>query len=498
MWAFAIWQRHARKLFFARDRFGVKPLYYHYRRPVFCMASEPKAILKLFPECRRVAERTLAEFLAWGRLYASGSSFYRGVESLPPAHCGEFALDDAALRTWRYWDYPTSQTGSVDLETATEEFSELIEDAVRIRLRSDVPVGVTLSGGLDSTAILTASMKASGSPRPCFTAVYEGHDRGEAAWAQIAAAPYGIRPIEVPAPGGDWIALMREISWHMDGPGYSPAVFPLWNIMAQARKLDVPVLLEGQGADESLAGYPQYMALAILASLKPRALFGEATMRLPALIRGALDTFSTRWTALWLLRELFPGATGFYRARVGAGSTLRPEYRLPLRSPDEASSAGSHGDPVNDRLWSDHARHILPGLLHYGDAISMAHSVESRLPFLDFRVVEWLFRQPAEVKLAEGRTKYVLRRYLSAAGQSEIAARRDKQGFPTPAERWLAADNGAIAREMLLAADSRVHEFCSPAGIQRLIEHHAAGKAGAGNHLYRLLSTEMWMRRCLA
>ena len=499
MWAFAIWLPAERRIVFARDRFGVKPFHYHHGRS-FCFASEPKAILRLFPQCRSADSRTLCEFLAWGKLHASDASFYRGLKTLPPAHCGEYRIDDGTLGISRYWDYPPVIAHATDSARADEEFAALFDDAVRVRLRSDVPVGITLSGGLDSTAVLAASMKTSASPRPCFTAVYDDEARGEAPWARTAAAPYGIEPIEVEAPRSQWIELLARISWHMDAPGYSPAVFPLWNIMAQARRRNVPVLLEGQGADEALAGYPQYMALAMLAGLKHAASgFSPAPLReIGSLMRGATQTFTLRWTALWLIREAFPGLTGMHRARVGAGSTLRPEFRLPLRDPGDSHQVPRYADPVNERLWRDHSADILPGLLHYGDAVSMAHSIESRLPFMDYRLVEWLFSRGSAIKLGGGRTKSVLRRYLAAAGQAAIAQRPDKQGFPTPVETWLAADGGAVAREHLLANDSRIREFCDPARIRRLVDLHARGGSGAGNHLYRLLSTESWMRECLA
>ncbi len=498
MWAFAIWEPRNRRLFLARDRFGVKPLYYRLDGSL-CFASEPKAILHLFPGCRTVDTRTLAEFLAWGRLYVSGASFYRGIGLLPPAHCAEYDADSGAFRVWRYWDYPADRNLPAESwEHATEAFSALLDDAVRIRLRSDVPVGITLSGGLDSSAVLAASAKSAQTVLPCFTAVYDAAHRGEAQWAAIAAEPYGIQPIEVPAPKHQWTDLLTQIAWHMDGPGYSPAVFPLWTIMAEARRRGVPVLLEGQGADEALGGYPQYMTLAILAELGRAAASWSAAPvgRALALSRGAARTFSARWLGLWLVRETFPFLKGWYRSQVGAASTLRNEYALPAGA-GAKECPDRYRDRVNNRLWMDHSARILPGLLHYGDAVSMAHSIESRLPFMDYRLVEWLFSQPADIKLGDGRTKRILRDYQSRNQQARIAARVDKQGFPTPAEQWLAQDNGAILRDTLLGPEARIREFCQPAAIERLVDFHCRGGRGAGNHLYRLVSTELWLRRCI-
>ncbi|NIO41381.1 MAG: asparagine synthetase B, partial [Burkholderiales bacterium] len=261
----------------------------------------------------------------------------------------------------------------------------------------------------------------------------------------------------------------------------------------------VPVLLEGQGADEALAGYPHYFAVAIWqqfvnASLRPnRANLCE----LRALLKGASRTFSPRWTLMWLARELLPSLTGPYRRRVGAGETLRSEYRLPLHEASAQRRSGRYADKVNNRLWADHSSAILPGLLQYGDAVSMAHSVESRLPFMDYRLVEWLFSRGSDIKLGHGQSKRILRSYLHRIGQQSIAERADKRGFPTPAERWLSEDNGAILREALLQTDSRLAEFCEPARMRRLVDAHCAGRGGTGNHLYRLLSSELWMRESL-
>src|SRR5262249_47054169 len=140
---------------------------------------------------------------------------------------------------------------------------------------------------------------------------------------------------------------------------------------------------------------------------------------------------------------------------------------------------------------------ILPGLLHYGDAISMAHGVESRLPFMDVRLVEWMFSNSDAVKVCEGETKWILREYLRSTGQDRIADRKDKQGYPTPIERWLADDHGAMVREILLGAERKITRFCTVRGMEELLKQHLAGRPGVGNHLYRLISAELWLRQCV-
>jgi asparagine synthase (glutamine-hydrolysing) len=499
MWAFAIWMPGERKLFFARDRFGVKPFYFRVGSEGFAFASEPKALLKLFPAHKRVNRQALCDFLADGRLYYRGRSFYEGVHVLAPAHYGEFSAETERLSTSRYWDYP-SEPVSAGNSDSVEELTGLLDDAVRLRLRSDVPVGLTLSGGLDSTAVLAGAMRAREDPLVCFTSVYGGAERGEADWAARAGDAYRIKPREVIAPQHHWEETLGKIAWHMDGPGYSPAVYPLWFIMEKARSSGVPVLLEGQGADELFGGYPWHAAIALttrLGSVFSRS-STEGVKDLIASMRGSVHAFTLRWIGLWLIREAFPALVDWNRDRVGALGALRPELlecrdTEPMRPP-----AAQWMEPLTSRLLLDHASEILPGLLHYGDAISMAHGVESRLPFLDYRLVEFAFSRADAFKVRSGRTKWLLREYLRRADQQRIAERRDKQGYPTPVERWLAEDDGAIAREVLMTPNARISEYCNPVQMERLIRHHARGRRGAGNHLYRLVSTELWLRSCLA
>jgi asparagine synthase (glutamine-hydrolysing) len=161
-------------------------------------------------------------------------------------------------------------------------------------------------------------------------------------------------------------------------------------------------------------------------------------------------------------------------------------------------SADHPSTSVNGRLTADLTREILPGLLHYGDAISMAHSIESRLPFLDYRLVEFASALPGDFKVGRGDTKRILRDHLRRVGLPAIANRRDKQGYPTPANTWLTSNGGELLRSELLAPGAEIQAFCRPDRLERLIDHHVAGRAGAGNHLYRLLTAQIWLRSCIS
>jgi asparagine synthase (glutamine-hydrolysing) len=492
MWAFVLWDPRVRQAFFARDRLGVKPFYYSARSGRFSVASEAKALLVLDPDLRQVDEGSLYRFLAEGRLYTGQRSFYAGIDVLPPGHCGTFTPGESSAAIHRYWAPPRAAEQPLAYGDAVRALGDLLHDSVRLRMRSDVPVGFTLSGGLDSSAVLqaAASTVAGDGKLQAFTSTYEtGGARpivDERRWARLVAGSYDVDLQEVPADVGDWVSVLKKVVWHMDGPGYSPAVFPLWKIMERARSRAIPVLLEGQGADELLGGYTQYAALAIWESLS-RGRLAAAARDYSSFAR----TFSLRMLTLYLVREKASFAVDAYRRRVGSLGTMDPEFSRRFKG--TAAPEPSPGT-VNSRLRLDLTQEILPGLLHYGDAISMAHSIESRLPFLDYRLVEFASSLPADFKVGRGDTKRILRDHLRSVGLPAIADRRDKLGYPTPADSWLSADGGALLRSELLSPGAEIHAYCRPDRLEQLIGRYVSGRKEAGNHLYRLLTTQLWLR----
>jgi asparagine synthase (glutamine-hydrolysing) len=492
MWAFAFWDPRRNRLLLARDRFGVKPLYFRKGSQGLAFASEPKALLALFPEHRAVSESALLDFLGNNLLYARGESFYQGIQVFPPAHYAVYDASTKNLKLAAYWGYPEGSSDSLSPEEAVAEFSALFDDAVRLRLRSDVPVGLTLSGGLDSTGILAAATRHAGAPLTSFTSVYGQGEMGELPWAQRASAAANSPLIPVEAPQQDWLQTLRQITWHMDAPGYSPAVYPLWHLMKRARADGVPVLLEGQGADEALAGYPQYAVLDLLSYIEGKS-EGRTLAGITARVRALKGTFSLPWLAAWSARELSPALLNWHRRRVGFQSLMRADVSLP-RMPEQRVI---DSDKVKERLLMDHSCSILPGLLHYGDAISMAHGIESRHPFMDYRLVEWMFKLPARLRFQHNETKWVLREYLRQNGQAAIGNRPDKKGYPTPVGKWLASEQGKEVEHLLLDRQSLLHQWCDPLKIKRLIEQNRQGVMASEHHLYKLLSTQLWLDQCI-
>lgn len=499
MWSFCIYDASKKILFFSRDRFGVKPFYYIFQKSIFSFSSEPKAILSLLPEERILNESTLYDFLMYGKLYEDNKSFYKNICSLASANCGIYNLNNNNLKIWEYWNYPDKCSNSTGHSKDMDEFNHLFNDAVKIRLRSDVEVGITLSGGLDSSAILGA-MSNHLSDVKCYTSVYPD-SKGESVWARKVTDHYGLRLIEVEASRENWISELENIYWHMDGPGYSPAVYPSKKIMDYASSNGTKVIIEGQGADEELGGYPQY-CIKYLNSLLMNPIESGAInskfMKFSNSLRNVIATFGLKVVLMWYLRETFPALKKIKHLYTGAGlSLLSEEYAAQYKNNQFKDIDLYQSDKVNNMLINDHSKSILPGLLHYGDIISMSASVEARQPFLDYRLVEWLFNKCSDIKINNGETKWLLRQYLKRINLNFIAERKDKQGYPTPIDNWMAHDDGKILKELLLSPDAKIRKYINFSKIKRIVDRHVDGNYRAGNHLYRLLTTEIWLNQCI-
>ncbi len=503
-WAFLIWDPRSRTAFFSRDRFAVKPLYYTRAKGALAIASEPKALLELYPELRRVNERALYRFLKESALYDHTDCFYDGIQLLQPAHYGIYKPEGDTLDIVRYWDWPDGESsGPGDVQA---QFDALFEDAVRLRMRSDVPVGITLSGGLDSTAVMSTAEKhlELGSVRmTAFTSVYENQPDSpvvdERKWAALAAQNCVHVDLQlVDAPNQLWLQTLRRIIGYMDGPGYSPAVFPLWHIARTASRQGVKVLMEGQGADELLGGYRDYAAAALLEKLGP-FLRRFKWLALWRELAGCFATFGAAAFLTRLSRLMFPWLIDLNYRHAGLLGVMRADFieranavleNLPVRNNTSASLA-------ENVMRFDFSSRELPGLLQYGDTVSMANGIESRLPFLDYRLVEFCARLPIEWKIRTGQTKYILREYLRRIGQAQIANRKDKKGYPTPIERLFKSNNGEMLRELLLGPDARISAYCDQEKIRKLLDRYLSGRNRSENPLYRLLSAELWLRECI-
>jgi asparagine synthase (glutamine-hydrolysing) len=473
MWALALWDERERRLVLSRDRFAIKPLCYSVRGSRICFASEPKAIVAAFPEEREPDRVEVAAFLAGARPDRGERTFFDNVRNVTAATCVEFTAE--AVRHTRYWRFvPGDETPKPDAE---ERFRELFADSVRLRMRSDVPVGACLSGGLDSSAIAGLVDVSPEQPMHCFSLRFDGWIHDEHRYAAMAAdARPGTFVVHWVRPEArDLVGTMRKIVWHHDAPTPVRGRLGQWFVMKEAGR-HVKVVLDGQGGDELLAGYSRFFIPYALDRLRRTAASSPARA---GMFRDLADlAWIESRSRLWFLaRAPLPYARRARRLRA----------------------KGPYRSRVNNELWDELTRDGLPEVLHAEDALSMAFSLESRTPFLDHRLVELCFSLPYTDKISGGWTKSILRRALADAVPAEILARRRKIGFSSPVTSWLRLDdNCRDVRGLLLDRTCLERGIFDRRRLERALSAFASGSQLSALHrtgeLWRWITLELWFQ----
>ncbi|MGE0710920.1 MAG: asparagine synthase (glutamine-hydrolyzing) [Planctomycetota bacterium] len=488
MFVVALWDERRRRLVLARDRFGIKPLYTYEHEGRLLFASEPKAILAVAPAARAVDEGVLGRFLAAGAQDEGRRTFFRGIEQAPPATLLSWELGAGAARRRerRYWEPPPP--GSARPRDPVAALRAALESSVELRLRSDVPVGTCLSGGLDSSAIVGLAAGIAREPVRTYTAVHDDPGYDERAFARAVVARHGCLGAEVtPNPGRDLVGLLDLIGWYHDEPCARPGLISQWFVMSLAAG-QVTVLLDGQGGDELLLGYvhqvPAYL----------RSLLGDARRQPGGLARLVHDA-----AALLGQPTTTPHGPGRLVAHLARAALERARPRRPSAlAPDLLAAAlpapggADQGAPVQRLLRDELFRTSLPALLHHEDRASMAFSLEARVPFLDHRLVELVLGLDFHLLVRDGQLKGLLREAVRDRLPPEVAARRDKLGYPTPIGRWLLEARDE-AREALFCGFAE-RGYLRPRALEQAWAELEAGR-GSPWPLYRWLTTELWLAR---
>lgn len=510
MFGFAIWNARDQRLFIARDRLGVKPVYYYWDGQTLVFASEIKAILASGLVERRLDEQALWHYLTFGYVPAP-LTMWRNVRKLPPGHHLTFDRSTRSVSVQRYWDIPYDRPAEPmtdDEELAS--FTALFEDAVRLRLIADVPVGIFLSGGLDSSAVAAAVSEVHNTPLNTFSIAFRDEHRfDETPYARQVAKSLGTIHHEIRIGRQEYLDFLPDLVWFTDEPNADRACIPLYYLSRLASQ-HVKVVLSGEGSDEVLAGYDfdevvrrwerQARLLRVpkmLRSTVPRLAFraagrGDLVERLaiknlaPAEQNIAIAPYMTRFFSAAEKRALWPGAPD---SLCDSDELVRGYYR---RAPTR--------DPLNQSLYAYCQDWLVEDLLMKADKMTMATSVELRVPFLDYRLVEWLASRPATAKVRpdkNGRlvTKSLLRRFCEGR-VPEAVITRPKEGFPNPLREWIAADFGAEAGETILADSSWTSGMFDRAVIKRLVAERANSPL-AGDRVWVLYLLELWARRWL-
>jgi asparagine synthase (glutamine-hydrolysing) len=497
MWAFALWDARRRLLWCSRDRFGVKPFYYLWDGETFAFASEIKALLVFQPEARRPNYPYLLHFLTSGLFDDGSETAFAPVKSLRPAH--SLVVRGGALRISRHWDYDPARRAAYDYAKPEQTFRELLEDAVRLRLlRSDVPVGTCLSGGLDSSAIVALSTRLLDVPVRTFSAVYDEPEANERPYMEIVGERCHTVPHLIQPQPAHFLDIVPRIVWHQDEPTAGPGLYSQWHVMQRACGI-VTVLLDGQGSDELLGGYHHFFG-PYLATLLRRGLRGDwrAWPRLAADAR-AIAALAGRSQVLAALRPYLPAPLRvLYRTWRGteASGDVHPDLRaLVGRQAIVRDYPRRFADPLDDALYWAVTSMSIPGLLHYEDRNSMAFGLEAREPFLDYRLVEFCLGLPFEQKIAGATTKAIMRRALRGIVPDAVLDRRDKKGYPTPLARWLRGSLRQPIADLLLGSRLRERGILRPEVIGRKLNLHAAGSHDYSWEIWRWLTLELWFEQ---
>ncbi len=492
MFAFALWDVQQRRLFCARDRFGEKPFYYSWDGERFAFASEIKALL---PAIGKPLPNHLAvfEYLEGAVHDGSDHTFFDGIQQLPPAQA--LVLEQGGLRRHRFWSLPERpEEGEMTLRQAGERFRDLFRDAVRIRLRSDVEVGSCLSGGLDSSSIVcvASELRGAGPPLRTFSSCFTDPAYDERDYAQAVVAQSGAEVQYVFPDPGELERRITDLVWQQDEPFGSTSIFAQWSVMRTASRHGLKVLLDGQGGDELLAGYPSFAGAwfaDLLVEGRVAALLreGMAYRR----VQGSLSRYALAQMARALLP---PSWTRLLRRRLtGTAAWLASEFRHeyePVSKP--RSSTAPHMRSLQESLLTGNG---LRALLHYEDRNSMAFGVETRLPFLDHRLAEFLYGLDPALKINGGWTKVVLREAMQGILPEPVRCRADKMGFVTPEDHWFRTTLHGLVREVLSDPRTRSRGYLNVPAALRAFEAHVGGRKDIGRAVWRWLNLEIWSRR---
>ncbi len=501
MFAFALWDARRGRLLVGRDRLGIKPLYLWNDGRRLAFASEAKAILALPGVDVELDRNALASYLSIGYVASPGSMF-RGMRKLPPATL--LAARGAALEERRYWRIPSEVDGRRSEDEWVELVRRRVEESVRMQMVSEVPIGAFLSGGIDSSAVV--AFMAAHSDRPVKTyAIGFGGGKAEAyynelPYARQVAQLFGTDHREIVV-SPDVVSMLPSLLWHMDEPIADTAFITTYLVSEFARR-DVTVILSGVGGDELFGGYRRYLG----------GHYQSRFNRLPLSLRRAAsalgerlpsDRHSPMLNSLRLAKG-FLSTAGLplderYRSYVEVFAddeiaALMPSGPSPGRDPiAEAFRAAAGGDELNRMLAVDAETQLPDDLLLLTDKMSMAVSLECRVPLLDHELVELAARMPEGVKIAGGRLKHVFKRALQDVLPASILHRK-KRGFGTPMGAWLKGELAPLVNELLSADVVRSRGLFRHAEIARLISAHASSRIDGTDRLLALLNLEIWSR----
>jgi asparagine synthase (glutamine-hydrolysing) len=471
MWAFAIVDSRARKVVLSRDRFSIKPLYLLKSNGELYFGSEIKQLLPLLPS-RELNASAMTAYLAQGLLDHDVETFFRGISRVPPGTNVIVSLDSGTIEEKKYWRFESAGSTSASSKDLVEEFRALFFDSVRIRLRSDVKVGVLLSGGLDSSAVTTAVRQLGGEQLQTYSIVSEHEGYDERRFIDVMCQA-GVPNRKVTFRVGDVLDSLERVLYYSDEPVAEFSVIAQYQLFAAIKNdSDVTVLLSGQGGDETLLGYLKFFFFHVQLLLKA----GKYLDAMELLARSALHrTALTQFRMSEARRYLQHNRRGIWQAM------LRDSQRAPVWQCAD----------IRSRQIADICHYSVPALTHYEDRNSGAHSLEVRHPFLDHRLVNFVVNLPTELKIHRGWTKYILRAALPEM-PAALRWRRDKQGFLVPEQLWLRRELVPVIRRRFQGSTLAELDILNDKKFLQYYDRFLTGNSIASSDIARVLIAEIW------
>jgi asparagine synthase (glutamine-hydrolysing) len=501
MWAFAIYDKETNTLFCSRDRFGVKPFNYSTVNGQFIFSSEIKAILSYFPQLKVPDYNVIANFCRTSIGAQIKNTWFKDIFRLQPAH--NLIVDESGLKIYRYWDYPRKVNKRITFNNAVEKYRSLLQESVKLRMRSDVPVGFTLSSGIDSSSIVSLLKDGFNNNINTYTAAFSGTgfqksekpnfnsdvEINEPALVKRLTDELGLDPTIVEVSFGNYVEKLKGIIHHLESGHGSPAVFPLNEILEEATK-KVTVVIEGQGADELLAGYISNVFPVYFIELLEHLKFSKALKELKYFSR----FYSLKSAFKLVIRQSDIKIIKKLHYKFGHDHSLYINKLKKYKEIEDYPNEPKGFDNIlNKHLFKAHTGGLV-NLLHYGDAISMAHSLESRLPFMDYRLVEFIFTLPSDFKIKNGKGKYIHREAMQGIVPGYIINNPVKFGFDSPLAHLFEKDGEDDAKSILLSNKCINRGIFSKKALEEAFKEQKVGKRDHSRTLYRMLSVELWFR----
>ena len=500
-WAFSIYDIKNDKLFCSRDRYGVKPFNYAMVDGNLIFSSEIKSIINYFPSLKRPNYNVISNFCRNSLGAQNEETWFSQIKRLLPGH--NLIFQNGKIIIKKFWDYPT-KTQNVSFDSAKEEYKNILTSAVNLRMRSDVPVGTTLSSGLDSSSIVSILRKFYNDEHKTFTATfnkdeYQDTEKNiykddiniqESDLVKKLSEDLNLKSFFIKALDEDFINLLKRNIYHLESGHSSPAINPLSNTLDFAKD-HVTVVMEGQGADELLGGYISnffifYLIDSIKANNITKALndinkFGE-NYSLPYSFKLFIRLLNNKY-----IENIYHNFNGYNKV---LGEKLNNNYS---RIKDYNIENNNFSEKLNGALYKSHTGGLV-SLLHYGDAISMSKSMESRNPFVDVNLVEYAFTLPYNYKINNGRGKYIHRKSMEKIVPDYILDNPLKFGFNTPLSRHFCKIDSP-ANKILLSEQCLERKIFNSNGIKKMIRNQVEKKNDNSQFLFRLLSVELWFRK---